>query len=60
MNAALTLLDDPDADFYKVATECYSESPRVVRSCLDDGTVRTDAPGPGSVALRPWPVRRPA
>ncbi|MGC5042430.1 hypothetical protein ACLQ16_03835 [Streptomyces albidoflavus] len=34
VNAALTLLDDPDADFYKVATECYSESPRVIRSWL--------------------------
>ncbi|MEU5431122.1 hypothetical protein AB0H73_36715 [Streptomyces olivoreticuli] len=34
VNAALTLLDDPDADFYKVTTECYSESPRVVRSWL--------------------------
>ncbi|GHF33011.1 hypothetical protein GCM10010218_12610 [Streptomyces mashuensis] len=34
VNAALTLLDDPDADFYTVATECYSESPRVVRSWL--------------------------
>ncbi|WP_328333455.1 hypothetical protein [Streptomyces sp. NBC_00455] len=34
VNAALTLLDDPDADFYTVAVECYSESPRVVRSWL--------------------------
>ncbi|MEU1313331.1 hypothetical protein ABZ419_31170 [Streptomyces cinnamoneus] len=34
VNAALTLLDTPDADFYTVATECYSESPRVVRSWL--------------------------
>ncbi|RLU79914.1 hypothetical protein CTZ27_35770 [Streptomyces griseocarneus] len=34
VNAALTLLDDPDADFYKVVAECYSESPRVVRSWL--------------------------
>ncbi|MFE3139690.1 hypothetical protein [Streptomyces scopuliridis] len=34
VNAALTLLDDPEADFYKVVTECYSESPRIVRSWL--------------------------
>lgn len=34
VNAVLTLLDAPDADFYQVATECYSESPRVVRSWL--------------------------
>ncbi|MBT2396288.1 hypothetical protein [Streptomyces sp. ISL-100] len=34
VNAALTLLDDPEADFYTVAIECYSESPRVVRSWL--------------------------
>ncbi|MDI3409283.1 hypothetical protein [Streptomyces cavernicola] len=34
VNAALTLLDDPDADFYKVVTKNYGESPRVVRSWL--------------------------
>ncbi|AKN68708.1 hypothetical protein QR97_01810 [Streptomyces sp. PBH53] len=34
VNAALTLLDDPEADFDQVAVECYSESPRVVRSWL--------------------------
>ncbi|WP_031102399.1 hypothetical protein [Streptomyces sp. NRRL S-146] len=34
VNAALTLLDTPDADFYTVVAECYSDSPRVVRSWL--------------------------
>ncbi|MFE2157045.1 hypothetical protein ACFW9M_04440 [Streptomyces lydicus] len=34
VNAALTLIDDPAADFYTVATKCYSESPRVIRSWL--------------------------
>ncbi|MGI5337734.1 hypothetical protein ACQEVS_10195 [Streptomyces sp. CA-181903] len=34
VNAALTLLDDPDATFYTVVAECYADSPRVVRSWL--------------------------
>lgn len=34
VNAALTLLDDPDADLDAVATVCYEESPDVVRSWL--------------------------
>ncbi|WP_445517347.1 hypothetical protein [Streptomyces sp. NEAU-174] len=34
VNAALTLLDDPDADFHKVATENYDECPSVIRSWL--------------------------
>ncbi|NGO67007.1 hypothetical protein [Streptomyces boncukensis] len=34
VNAAMTLLDDPDADFYKVVRECYCESPRTVRAWL--------------------------
>ncbi len=32
VNAALTLLDDPDADFCQVVAECYGERPSVVRS----------------------------
>lgn len=34
VNATMTLLDDPEADFYKVVAECYSDSARVVRSWL--------------------------
>ena len=34
VNASLTLLDDPDADFYQVVAECYGERPSVVRSWL--------------------------
>ncbi|MCX4677664.1 hypothetical protein OG413_20545 [Streptomyces sp. NBC_01433] len=34
VNAALTLLDDPDADFHTIAIESYDESPRRVRSWL--------------------------
>ncbi|GGW94780.1 hypothetical protein [Streptomyces noursei] len=34
VNAALTLLDAPEADFHAVVVECYSDSPRVVRSWL--------------------------
>ncbi|MFE0058752.1 hypothetical protein [Streptomyces sp. NPDC059003] len=34
VNAVLTLLDDPDADFYTVVDENYGESPRVIRSWL--------------------------
>ncbi|MEU9168571.1 hypothetical protein AB0D34_12370 [Streptomyces sp. NPDC048420] len=34
INAALSLLDDPDADFDQVVAECYGERPSVVRSWL--------------------------
>ncbi|MFD7334874.1 hypothetical protein ACFV98_02575 [Streptomyces violascens] len=34
VNAAMTLLDDPAADFYKVVVENYCDSPSVIRSWL--------------------------
>ncbi|MFI1012601.1 hypothetical protein [Streptomyces sp. NPDC020965] len=34
VNAALTLLDDPEADFASVVFDCYIESPETVRSWL--------------------------
>ncbi|MFE9882585.1 hypothetical protein [Streptomyces sp. NPDC005784] len=34
VNAALTLLDNPEADFRQVVAECYGERPSVVRSWL--------------------------
>ncbi|MFD0440606.1 hypothetical protein [Streptomyces chartreusis] len=34
VNAALTLLDAPEADFRQVVAECYGERPSVVRSWL--------------------------
>ncbi|MGW4172434.1 hypothetical protein ACWEGX_36630 [Streptomyces chartreusis] len=34
VNAALTLLDNPEADFDQVVAECYGERPSAVRSWL--------------------------